>query len=452
MSILLERMYDYKPRIAVFGDAILDEYYEVSANRVSPEFPIPVMKSSKDNPKIVLGGAANVCKQFSNFNFDVSLFALTNENIKVFAGDINMDGCIFSKGVPIKKRFYSDGFPLCRLDIEGDNYNLSPGAMKELQDKLLQNMLESEPFSVVIFSDYDKGLLKGRDDLIKNLDDSIITIVDPKKHPVERWRGCTIMKPNAAEAAEMSGQSDWRRQCEYFMRKTDCQAVVITQAGDGVVGNVQGGWFEYKPAVKKTPRSVVGAGDAFIAFLSMCMAHSIDIRKAVEISFDACSLYVDKAYNSPLHPHQIAPSKFVDPRIFTKRDFTLTFTNGCFDILHPGHVELLKFAKSKADKLVVALNSDESVKRQNKPHKLVNNLEYRKTMISALEYVDFVVSFDEDTPREIMNVMCPEVLVKGSEYADPVGSEIVGEVFSFPMVSGHSTTSLINKIKSDMNT
>ena len=452
MSILLERMYDCKPRIAVFGDAILDEYYEVSANRVSPEFPIPVMKSSKDNPKIVLGGAANVCKQFSNFNFDVSLFALTNESIKVFSGDINMDGCIFSKGVPIKKRFHSDGFPLCRFDIEGDNYNLSPKAIKELQDKLLQNMLESEPFSVVVFSDYDKGLLKGRDDLIKNLGDSTISIVDPKKHPVERWRGCTVIKPNAAEAAEMSGQSDWRRQCEYFMRKTDCQAVVITQAGDGVVGNVQGGWFEYKPSVKKTPRSVVGAGDAFIAFLSMCMAHSIDIRKAVEISFDACSLYVEKAYNTPLHPYQIASSKFADPRIFTKSDFTLAFTNGCFDILHPGHVELLKFAKSKADKLVVALNSDESVKRQNKPHNLVNTLEYRKTMISALECVDFVVSFDEDTPREIMNVICPEVLVKGSEYADPVGSEIVGEVCSFPMVSGHSTTSLINKIKSDMNT
>ena len=452
MNILLDRMYDYKPKIAVFGDAILDEYYEVSANRVSPEFPIPVMKSSKDNPKIVLGGAANVCKQFSNFNFDVSLFALTNESIKVFAGDINMDGCIFSKGVPIKKRFHSDGFPLCRFDIEGDNYNLSPKAIKELQDKLLQNMLESEPFSVVVFSDYDKGLLKGRDDLIKNLGESTISIVDPKKHPVERWRGCTVIKPNAAEAAEMSGQSDWRRQCEYFMRKTDCQAVVITQAGDGVVGNVQGGWFEYRPSVKKTPRSVVGAGDTFIAFLSMCMAHSIDIRKAVEISFDACSLYVDKAYNTPLHPYQIASSKFVDPRIFTKRDFTLAFANGFFDIIHPGHVELLKFAKSKADKLVVALNSDESAKRQNKSHKLINGLKDRKTMISALECVDFVVSFDEDTPREIMNVICPEVLVKGSEYTDPVGSEIVGEVCSFPMISGHSTTSLINKIKLDMNT
>jgi D-beta-D-heptose 7-phosphate kinase/D-beta-D-heptose 1-phosphate adenosyltransferase len=444
-------MYDCKPKIAVFGDAMLDEYYEVSADRVSPEFPIPVMKASRDDPKMVLGAAANVCRQFSNFNFDVSLFALTNEKIKVFSGDINMDGCIFSKGVPVKKRFYSNGFPLCRLDIEGDNYNLSPSALKLLQDELLHNLRSAGPFSVVVFSDYDKGVFKGRDDFIKDMD-SAITIVDPKKHPVDRWRGCTIIKPNAAEAAEMSGHSDWRSQCEYFMRKTDCQAVVITQAGDGVVGNVQGGWFEYRPTVKKPPRSVVGAGDAFIAFLSMCMAHSIDIRKAVEISFDACSLYVDKAYNSPLHPHQIASSKFVDPRIFTKRDFTLTFTNGCFDILHPGHVELLKFAKSKADKLVVALNSDESVKRQNKPHKLVNSLEYRKTMISALEYVDFVVSFDEDTPREIMNVICPEVLVKGSEYADPVGSEIVSEVFSFPMVSGHSTTSLINKIKLDMNT
>ncbi len=448
MSILIDRLYDYRPKVAVFGDAILDEYYDVSADRVSPEFPIPVMKAPNEIPKIVLGGAANVCRQFSNFNFDVSLFALTNEAMKVFAGDINMDGCIFSKGIPTKKRFYSGGFPLCRLDIEGENYNLSPDLMKSFQDKLLQNLSESQPFDVVIFSDYDKGLLKGRSDFIRSIGEGSITIVDPKKHPIDRWKGCTIIKPNSKEAAEMSGHFDWRLQCEYFMRETDCQAVVITQAGDGVVGNVQGSWFEYRPIVKKTPRSVIGAGDAFIAFLSMCMAHSIDIRKAVEISFDACSRYIERDHNSPLHPYQICSSKFVDPRIFSKRDFSLSFANGCFDILHPGHMELLKFAKSRADKLVVALNSDDSVKRQKKAHGLVNSLEHRKAMISSLECVDFVVSFDEDTPHNLVKLVCPEVLVKGSEYSDPVGSEFAREVCFFPMVSGHSTTLMMDKIRS----
>jgi D-beta-D-heptose 7-phosphate kinase/D-beta-D-heptose 1-phosphate adenosyltransferase len=448
MNELLERQFDHRPRIAVFGDAILDEYYEVSANRVSPEFPIPVLRADRDEPAIVLGGAANVCRQFSNFNFDVSLFALTNSKIKHLAGDIDMGGCIFSRGVPVKKRYHSEeGFPLCRLDIEGEDYDLDAESLKKLQGKLLENLFSSDPFSVVVFSDYNKGLFKGIGEFIGKINESTITIVDPKKLPVERWRGCTIIKPNAQEAREMSGHSDWRLQCEYFMRETGCQAVVITQAGDGVVGNVQGGWFEYRPPFKKTPRSVVGAGDAFIAFLAMCMAHSIDIRRAVEIAFEACSLYVDQPYNYPVHPSQISPSKIVDPRILSRRDFSLSFANGCFDILHPGHVAMLEFAKSKAERLVVALNSDRSIASQNKSHGMINDLSFRRSMVAALGCVDFVVDFDEDTPYELIKKTMPDVLVKGSDWPDPVGADIVGEVCHFGLVGGYSTTSLIEKIR-----
>lgn len=447
MNELIDRQFNCRPRVAVFGDAMLDEYYEVSADRVSPEFPIPVFHAPHDVPGIVLGGAANVCRQFSNFNFDVSLFALTNEKIKYLAGGIDMEGCIFSKRVPVKKRFYSDGFPLFRFDVETGDYGLEPESLKRLQDKLLEKLLSRDPFSVVVFSDYDKGLFRGMGDFIGRIDEGTITIVDPKKAPASRWRGCTIIKPNAREAAEMSGQSDWKRQCDFFMRETGCQAVVITQAGEGVVGNVQGVWFEHRPTFKKAPRSVVGAGDAFIAFLAMCMAHSIDIRRAVEISFEACSLYVDEPRNRPLYPYQISPSKCVDPRMLIKRDFSLAFTNGCFDILHPGHLELLKFARSKADGLVVALNSDESVRRQKKSHPLINSLGYRKSMVEALGCVDFVVDFNEDTPYELIKKVAPDVLVKGSDWTDPVGSDLVAEVHSFGLVDDHSTTSIIEKIR-----
>lgn len=448
MNELTDRLFDYRPRVAVFGDAILDEYYEVSAHRVSPEFPIPVFNSEDDVPGIVLGGAANVSRQFSNFNFDVSLFALTNEKIKYLGGDINMEGCIFSKGVPVKKRFYSDGFPLFRFDVEKTRYGLDSDALKRLQQKLLEKLHASGPFSVVVFSDYDKGLFHGMEDFLGEIDEGTITIVDPKKSPVNRWRGCTIIKPNSAEAAEMSGEHDWRRQCDFFMRETGCQAVVITQAGDGVVGNVQGVWFEHRPEVRKAPRSVVGAGDAFVAFLAMCMAHSIDIRRAVEIAFEACSLYVDEPRNLPLYPYQVSPSKFVDPRILEKRDFSLAFTNGNFDILHPGHIELLKFARSKAEGLVVALNSDESVRKQGKRHPLINPLEYRKSMMEALGWVDFVVDFNEETPYEVIKKIRPDVLVKGSDWPNPVGSDLVSEVHSFGLLEGHSTTSIIEKIRS----
>lgn len=448
MNELIERQFDCRPRIAIFGDAMLDEYYEVSADRVSPEFPIPVFQAPDDTPSIVLGGAANVCRQFSNFNFNVSLFALTNERIKYLSGDIDMEGCIFSRRVPVKKRFYSEGFPLFRFDVETGDYGLSPDSLKKLQGRLLEKMLSRDPFDVIVFSDYDKGLFRGMEDFIGSIDEGTITIVDPKKAPVSRWKGCTIIKPNAKEAAEMSGHSDWRRQCEFFVRETGCQAVVITQAGDGVVGNVQGVWFEHRPAFKKSPRSVVGAGDAFVAFLAMCMAHSIDIRRSVEIAFEACSLYVDEPRNRPLYPYQICSSKCIDPRILKKRDFSLAFTNGCFDILHPGHLELLKFARSKADGLVVALNSDESVRRQKKSHPLINSLEYRKSMVEALGCVDFVVDFYEDTPYELINKIDPDVLVKGSDWGDPVGFDIVPEVHSFDLIAGHSTTKIIEKISS----
>lgn len=448
MNELVKRQFEHKARIAVFGDAILDEYYDVVANRVSPEFPIPVLRSTEGLPqKVVLGGAANVCNQFSNFNFDVSLFAIINETINNLAVGINTDGCVFSRGVPVKKRFYSDGFPLCRLDVEGKNYCLEKDIICGIQSKIFDNLCSSDTYDVVVFSDYDKGMFVGLSDFISRLGDETITIVDPKTGPIERWKGCTIIKPNAMEAEKLSGKSDWKQQCDYLMRETGCQAVVITQGGEGVVGNVQGSFFEHRPPNRILARSVVGAGDAFIAFLAMCMAHSIDIREAVKISFDACSLYVQEPYNRPIYPYQIESSKFVDPRNIAKRDFSLSFANGCWDILHPGHVELLKFARSKADRLAVALNSDESARRQGKSHPLINDLDYRKSMIASLGCVDFVLEFGEDTPYELMKVVRPDVLVKGSDWPNPVGSDIAGKVFNFELIEGISTTNIIEKIR-----
>lgn len=445
MNELLERQFDSKPRIAVFGDAILDEYYNVEANRVSPEFPIPVLFSKNGLPhKFALGGAANVCAQISNFNFDICLFSLINNKILDLSDSFDVSNCVFSDYIPTKKRYYSNGFPLCRIDVEGDDDFLKNS--NSYQDLLFSKLKSSGSFDVIIFSDYNKGILSGFREFVKDLDDSTITIVDPKKSPISRWRGCSIIKPNAQEAKEISGEEDPRKQCEYFFKHTDCQAVIITQGASGVFGNVMGRWFEYRPNFEKQARSVVGAGDCFIAFMAMCMAHSIDIKRAVEIAFEACSFYIDKPYNCPIYPYQIS-SKFINPKNLIKRDFTLSFTNGCFDILHPGHIELLRFAKSKAQKLVVALNSNESVKRQNKSHPLINDISYRKLMISALEFVDFVVDFAEDTPYEIINTIKPDVLVKGSDWPSPVGADIVPELHLFDLVGEYSTTSIVEKIK-----
>lgn len=444
MNELLQRQFDYRPKIAVVGDAILDEYYDVDASRVSPEFPIPILHSIDGRPyQTSLGGAANVCAQFSNFNFDVNLFALINEKIKQVSC-FDLDGCILSGGIPIKKRFSSNGFPLCRIDVEDKNYCLKD--IDSYREKVFSNLCSSGPFDVVIFSDYDKGLFDNSRNFIKCLDDSSITIVDPKKGPIDKWKGCSIIKPNSKEAKDISGAEDPVKQCEFFLKHTECQAVIITQGASGVFGNVMGRWFEYRPSVEKQARSVVGAGDCFVAFLAMCMAHSIDVKRAVEIAFEACSHYIDKPYNHPIYPYQIS-DKFISPKNIIKRDFNLAFTNGCFDILHPGHIKLLQFAKTKAEKLVVALNSDESVKKQRKSHPLINNLEYRKFMVSSLECVDFVVDFAEETPYELIKSIRPDVIVKGSDWPNPVGSDIVSEHYSFDIFENYSTSSIIEKIK-----
>lgn len=449
MSEFLDRQFERRARIAVFGDAMIDEYHDVVADRVSPEFPIPVMLANPGNPPDLLpGGAGNVCRQLSNFNFEVDLFSIVDDNFRRLVEGVGLGGSIDAGlSVPVKSRFYSGDFPLFRLDRETRGYGLSSSDLREAQKKLVMSLLDSRPYEVVVFSDYDKGVFVDCDPFLSNLPEETITIVDPKKCPLERWRGCTIIKPNASEAMEASGSRDWRVQSEYFMRKTECQAVLITQAGDGVVGNIMGSWFEYRPESRADTVSVVGAGDAFVAFLAMCMAHSIDIKKAVDIAFKACSVYVGKRRNRPVFPYEIEESKFVRPDSLTKRDFTLSFANGCFDILHPGHLELLQFAKGKCDRLAVALNSDSSVARQRKSHPIVNDLSHRSKMIAALGCVDFVLHFDDDTPYDLIKKIRPEVLVKGSDWVDPVGSDIVREVCSFGLVRGYSTTEAIEKIK-----
>ena len=427
---------------------MLDEYYEVSADRLSPEFPIPVMLSRDGFPfKVALGGAANVCAQFKNFNFDVNLFSLVNEAIEDISESISIDGCVFSGRIPVKRRFYSGSFPLCRMDVETELYGLEPDSLLRLQDKIFDS-LRSSPADIVVFSDYGKGLFHGINGLPSTLPEECIKIVDPKHGPVEKWRGCTIIKPNYKEAKELTGASDPRSQCDILMRRTGCQAVIVTQEGSGVVGNVMGSWFEYRPETSSEPVSVIGAGDCFVALLAMCMVHSVDIRKSVEIAFKGCSSYIKRPFNAPISPVDLEFGKIIGRHSLAGRDFSLAFTNGCFDILHPGHVALLEFAKSKADKLVVALNSDESVRRQGKSHALINDLDTRKAMVASLGCVDYVVDFDDDTPESLVERLRPEVLVKGSDWPNPAGSQFAGQVCLFDKVCDHSTTAMIEKIRS----
>jgi D-beta-D-heptose 7-phosphate kinase/D-beta-D-heptose 1-phosphate adenosyltransferase len=452
-------------QISVVGDIMVDEYYDIIANRVSPEFPIPVLLSGNQIPTArVLGGAGNLCKQFQHFNAEVSFFGFIDDDVESILASSGIDYQYAIKlplgaKVPIKKRLYNGNFPLCRWDIERTDYGLSQGDLwalrTELQDRVTKNAK-----GILVFSDYNKGVY---DSLSWASRDDLLSIVDPKKGPIDKWRGCTIFKPNAQEAEELSGEKDWHKQCDFFRDKLDCTAVIITQGKHGVFGKVLDDYFEYRPRKEVVAESVVGAGDCFMAFLAMTQAYNMNIFKAIEIAWDAGAVYVQKKYNSPIAPYDLL--KYIDPikaklvnaNFLRKsnRDFKLVFTNGCFDIMHAGHLTALQFAKSNGDKLVVAVNSDASVKKIKGENRPIVPIAERKQLLASLEVVDFVVDFDDDTPYNVIREIEPDIICKSGDYLKDVppdhpkyvvGSDIA-EVIIAPYIQGHSTTNIVERIK-----
>ena len=193
---------------------------------------------------------------------------------------------------------------------------------------------------------------------------------------------------------------------------------------------------------------MIGAGDCFISLFAIFCGCGVDYKKSAELAFKSSSMYVQRKYCNPISYLDLLESKLIkNPEVLQERNFTLAFTNGCFDIIHDGHLNCLKFAKSKAQKLVVALNSDLSVASLGKSHPLINNIESRINFMQSLEFVDYVVVFDESTPYEVINKIKPDVLVKSGEYKNPVGSDLVKRVEIFPVLENFSTTKIIEKIK-----
>ena len=446
---------DKRISIAVVGDSMLDEYYNVGINRISPEYPVPILESESFAHDTYPGGAANVCYQFSNFNVDVKLFSfldLVSSHIFKDIFNINIISSIEDEriSVPIKRRFQQGNNQIIRWDIEKSNYGLSDDLLQSFQDSIITRFKNFE-FDIIIFSDYNKGFFNNyfSRDLCQIHKDSIL-LVDPKKGPLERkWIGSSkdIIKPNFKEALDISKYSNPIDQLSYFENMTG-MSPVITKGGEGVY------WTEdlivnhYRSQNIINPLSVIGAGDCFIAFLAIAKGRGFSLSESVQIAYEASSRYIQNKYNKPLHPIDILNNKYVSPLDLKDRDFSLVFSNGCFDLFHCGHLSTLKFAKSKGDKLVVAINSDESVKKLKGNSRPILNLEERVKVLSELECVDYIVSFEEDTPEEVIKIIQPDYLVKGPDYnsTEVVGANYVKEVFIAPSVENISTTSIINRI------
>jgi D-beta-D-heptose 7-phosphate kinase/D-beta-D-heptose 1-phosphate adenosyltransferase len=436
-------------KIAVVGDSILDEYYQVDAEKVSPEFPIPILSSEFSSPQKQLpGGAANVCYQFDNFDKSISYFGFVDlESLSIFEDYLPTDNCVLINGnIPRKKRHYQDCFPICRIDIESPNYNLDQNKLNLYQRKVCEN-LSNNNFDIVIFSDYGKGLFHEFD--IQNYFNSVgdaLKIVDPKYGPASKWIGCDVIKPNYKEAKEISGKSFWKDQVVYFKQETKAKIIIITQGGNGIFGMINDEFFEFEPRKKTIPVSVIGAGDCFVSLLAIGLSDNLGIKESIENAFYGSSLYVKNKHNQPIHPADLISDKIIkNPKVLSKRNFTLCFTNGCFDFgLTPAHVELLRQAKQKKEKLVVALNSDLSVKRLKGEDRPFFNFDERANILSGLEFVDYIIKFEEDTPINVINDVRPDLIIKGGDYSqeDVVGyGQFPVEIFNF--MDTYSTTDKI---------
>lgn len=460
-----------KLKIAVVGDISIDIYHYGHVSRVSPEFPVQILTSKDNVGNLCPGMASNVCHQTTHFNVDAYLLGFVDEvSASLFKEHkFNSDYCVelYSGQVPRKIRFYDSDFPLLRWDIERPNYGEIDGSelnhmRSNLFDKFRQ--LAECGLHAVILSDYNKGLWRCpvAQKIIEICNSkNITTLVDPKCHPLSRWKGCTVFKPNAKEAQLLTDLSDWKDQASYMMEQLQCKAVVITGGGTGVVGKCGDELFEYKVRHKsKDVNSVIGAGDCFAAILTIAMGHGLSTPEACAIAFEGGVEYVKARHNKPVNPYEIgkrfdtAAAKIMslDELLYLKNncytDESFIFTNGCFDAgLTSGHIECLKYAKSLGNKLVVGINSDDSVKRLKGDKRPILTINDRAKIVSALEYVDFVIAFNEDTPLNLIKRIHPKCVVKGGEYKpeDVVGYGI-SEICICPHYDCMSTTKKIEEI------
>ena len=431
---------------------MIDIYAKVKVNRISPEFPIPVMHSESDIIIEMPGGVANVANQFKHFNVEVKLQCFADKEAKrVFEEHGLKTETVngkYAARLPVKKRFIADSITVSRHDIEFPTSGLTTDEIKDYIECLTFNISRANKPNVAIFSDYNKGFFSSNHNFLQLYKD-VKTIVDPKKGPLDKWKGCTIFKPNSAEAEVLTGKKDWKEQSRFIIDALNCEAVVITR-GDNVVGICDNEYFEYSLTAKVNVQSTVGAGDSFCAFLAMAVGHGFSTSDSIKIAHQAGSIYVQHEMNKPVSPAELCLNGIVVPTDLKERDFKLVLANGCFDVVHQGHMELLKFAKSKGDRLVVAINSDESIRRIKGESRPIIPLDQRMAIISNIKCVDFVCSFDEDNPYEVIKQMMPDVLVKGDQYqsADIIGSDIVAETCRCPMIENLSTTNIIKKINS----
>jgi D-beta-D-heptose 7-phosphate kinase/D-beta-D-heptose 1-phosphate adenosyltransferase len=470
-----------KSKVLVIGDLMIDHYLWGKTDRISPEAPVQVIDVQKETA--VLGGAGNVVNNLVSLGADVTVMSVIGEDtisneLTNMLESINVEHfliCDENRKTTKKSRIIASAQQIVRYDHE------TKDTISKESEAILVNTLLTiiDKFDIVLVSDYGKGVitnsLMGKIIFLASSTD-IKVLVDPKGSDYSKYIGSYLLTPNKKEASEATEidivDEESLKAALKKLHNTAClQVPMITLSEDGIAILNENNEVVKKPTVAREVFDVTGAGDTVLASLGYCLAKDMDIEKALEFANLAAGVVVGKIgsatatleeieeYKSSLHKSSIESHIKTFEEIektverLKKQKKKIVFTNGCFDILHRGHVSYLDVAKSYGDVLILGLNSDASVRELKGPTRPINNEDDRAFVLAALESVDYVVKFTEDTPYNLIKIIEPDVLVKGGDYEgkEVVGSDIARELKLVQFVDGKSTTKTIEKIQACEN-
>jgi len=470
------RLKEQKPRILVIGDLMIDHYLWGKCERISPEAPVQVVAVEKETS--VLGGAGNVIHNLKALGAEVAVLSVVGDDAnakelrillqKIDVSDTNL---FMQKGrnTSKKSRIIASGQQVIRYDKE---------SIEDIDLSIQAQMIDSfdamiEQYDTLLLSDYGKGVLT------TELTQSLIGIakekgrkvlIDPKGTDYSKYKGATLLTPNKKEAIEASkidivDEATLLDAIKHIKEYCKLETSIITLSEEGIA--IYDNRLRTHPTVAREVFDVTGAGDTVIASLGFALASGYSIDEAVKFANLSAGVVVGKIgsatatlneiieYESSLnkstsnsHIKTLEEIALLSQEL-KNRGNKIVFTNGCFDILHVGHVKYLEEAKNYGDILIVGLNSDASVRRLKGESRPVNIEDDRAYILASLEAVDYVVKFDEDTPYELIKAIQPHILVKGGDYKgkEIVGQDIVDELRLIEFIDGKSTTEIIKRIQ-----
>ena len=445
-----------KKKITVIGDVMIDWYLHGESSRISPEAPVPVVNFKES--KFQLGGAANVANNLKHLEIEPFLIgaigndhfgSLLKEHLKAEKIKFNLSTEKSFQTI-CKQRLMSSNQQLARIDYEKYFHG---SKLTNILNTFIRNIAKTD---LIIVSDYGKGTIFNARKLIqsaKKLKKKIL--IDPKGKDFTKYKGANLITPNKSEFENIMGKVDSKRdlvnKAKKMLEHLNLESLIVTLGSEGMYVLTKSNKKIIGDFINAYPQEVFdvsGAGDTTISALGAALSEGNDIFSAAEFANLAASISVSKLGTSTVSKDEVASLEASKGN----KEQVIVFTNGCFDIIHSGHLDLLKEARSYGDKLIVGLNSDKSIRKLKGPDRPIIGQSERKKILSALKFVDEVIIFNEENPLKLIKKLKPSILVKGADYSKEqvIGGEFVesygGEIKLVKLTKGKSSSKIINKL------